>query len=56
VVELRNHPFFVGTLFVPQMRSRTLEPHPVVRGFLAAAGHFEAGMFTGGTQPSSKID
>ena len=36
VVELRNHPFFVGTLFVPQMRSRALEPHPLVCGFLAA--------------------
>ena len=36
VVELRNHPFFVGTLFVPQMRSRAGESHPLVRGFLAA--------------------
>lgn len=36
VVELRDHPFFVGTLFVPQMRSRPGEPHPLVRGFLAA--------------------
>jgi CTP synthase (UTP-ammonia lyase) len=36
VVELRNHPFFVGTLFVPQMRSRAGEPHPLARGFLAA--------------------
>jgi CTP synthase (UTP-ammonia lyase) len=36
VVEVRNHPFFVGTLFVPQMRSRVGEPHPLVRGFLAA--------------------
>src|SRR5215469_7411783 len=36
VVELRGHPFFVGTLFVPQTRSRPGEPHPLVRGLLAA--------------------
>jgi CTP synthase (UTP-ammonia lyase) len=36
VVELKDHPFFVGTLFVPQMRSRPRKPHPLVRGFLAA--------------------
>jgi CTP synthase (UTP-ammonia lyase) len=37
VVELRNHPFFVGTLFVPQLRSSTAHPHPLVVGWLNAA-------------------
>jgi CTP synthase (UTP-ammonia lyase) len=36
VVELRDHPFFIGTLFVPQMRSRVGAPHPLVRGFVEA--------------------
>lgn len=36
VVELRGHPFFVGTLFVPQLRSRLESPHPLIRGFLNA--------------------
>jgi CTP synthase (UTP-ammonia lyase) len=38
VVELRDHPFFVGTLFVPQLRSQAENPHPIVTGFLRAAG------------------
>jgi CTP synthase (UTP-ammonia lyase) len=36
VVELRSHPFFVGTLFVPQLRSQVESPHPLVLGFLNA--------------------
>jgi CTP synthase (UTP-ammonia lyase) len=35
-VELRGHPFFVGTLFVPQMRSQAGSPHPLALGFLKA--------------------
>ena len=35
-VELRSHPFFVGTLFVPQLRSQPESPHPLVLGFLKA--------------------
>lgn len=37
VVELRSHPFFVGTLFVPQLRSRAASPHPLILCFLKAA-------------------
>jgi len=36
VVELRNHPFFVGTLFLPQLRSQPERPHPLIMGFLNA--------------------
>lgn len=36
VVELPGHPFFVGTLFVPQARSRPAAPHPLVSAFLRA--------------------
>jgi CTP synthase (UTP-ammonia lyase) len=36
MVERRDHPFFVGTLFVPQTRSTRELPHPVLRGFVAA--------------------
>jgi CTP synthase (UTP-ammonia lyase) len=38
VVELDGHPFFCGTLFVPQCRSSADAPHPVVRGFVASLG------------------
>jgi CTP synthase (UTP-ammonia lyase) len=36
IVEILNHPFFVGTLFVPQTRSMEWIPHPLVSGFLQA--------------------
>jgi CTP synthase (UTP-ammonia lyase) len=32
-----HHPFFFGTLFVPQMRTTRYSPHPVVTAFLKAA-------------------
>jgi CTP synthase (UTP-ammonia lyase) len=37
VLELPGHPFYVATLFVPQMRSTPERPHPLVTGFLEAA-------------------
>jgi CTP synthase (UTP-ammonia lyase) len=37
IVELPGHPFFVGTLYVPQVASRPDAPHPLVVALLAAA-------------------
>ncbi|HYW22598.1 MAG TPA: hypothetical protein VE953_00450 [Terriglobales bacterium] len=37
VVEIPEHPFFVGTLFVPQTGSSPARPHPLVRAFVEAA-------------------
>lgn len=34
VVGLPDHPFFIGTLFVPQARSRPKQPHPLVTAFI----------------------
>ena len=36
IIELPAHPFFLGTLFVPQMRSTPERPHPLLLGFAAA--------------------
>src|SRR5215469_1694042 len=36
IVELEDHPFFVGTLFVPQSGSTPESPHPLIKGFLEA--------------------
>ena len=36
VIEIPAHPFFIGTLFVPQTRSRSGIPHPIVTAFLRA--------------------
>jgi CTP synthase (UTP-ammonia lyase) len=37
VIEHPGHPFFIGTLFVPQTRSTFDMPHPLVTAFLEAA-------------------
>ena len=37
-VELKDHPFFVGVQFHPEFKSRPNRPHPLFRGFVAAAG------------------
>jgi CTP synthase (UTP-ammonia lyase) len=36
VIELPGHPFFLGTLFVPQTRSTAAHPHPLVTAFMKA--------------------
>jgi len=37
IMELRDHPFFVGVQFHPEFRSRPTNPHPLFRDFVAAA-------------------
>ena len=37
IVELKNHPFFVGVQFHPEFKSRPLEPHPLFLEFVRAA-------------------
>jgi CTP synthase len=37
IVELRDHPWFVGTQFHPEFLSRPNRPHPLFRDFIAAA-------------------
>lgn len=34
IVELDNHPFFIGTQFHPELKSRPLSPHPLFTGFI----------------------
>lgn len=36
-IELRDHPFFVGTQFHPEYKSRPLDPHPLFLEFLRLA-------------------
>lgn len=37
IVELENHPWFVGVQFHPEYKSTVLNPHPLFVGFLAAS-------------------
>jgi CTP synthase len=37
IMELEDHPFFVGVQFHPEFRSRPTNPHPLFRDFICAA-------------------
>lgn len=37
IIELPNHPFFVGTQFHPEFKSRPVAPHPLFMAFIKAA-------------------
>jgi len=37
IVELKGHPFFVGTQFHPELKSRPTSPHPLFVGLMKAA-------------------
>ncbi len=34
IVELKNHPFFIGVQFHPEFKSRPLKPHPIIKTFV----------------------
>jgi len=40
IMELQNHPWFVGVQFHPELKSRALRAHPLFREFVAAALKF----------------
>ncbi len=37
IVELKDHPWFIGVQFHPEFKSRPLEPHPLFSSFIKAA-------------------
>ena len=37
IVELKNHPWYVGCQFHPEFLSRPQRPHPLFRDFIEAA-------------------
>ena len=38
IAELKDHPFFIGSQFHPEFKSRPLRPHPLFFGFVSACG------------------
>ncbi len=38
IIEIKNHPFFVGVQFHPEFKTRFLRPHPLFSSFAKAAG------------------
>ncbi len=37
IIELRNHPYFIGCQFHPEFQSKPFAPHPLFTGFVRAA-------------------
>jgi CTP synthase len=37
IVELKNHPWFLGCQFHPEFKSRPIEPHPLFKAFIEAS-------------------
>jgi CTP synthase len=40
MIEIKNHPFFVGCQFHPELKSRIVQPHPLFVSFVKAALEF----------------
>ncbi len=47
IVELRDHPWFIGVQFHPEFKSRPFDCHPLFRGFIQAALQRHVGMNEG---------
>ena len=41
MIELENHPWFVGTQAHPELKSQPVKPHPLFKGFVEAAIAFQ---------------
>lgn len=39
IIELKNHSFFLGTQFHPELKSRPLRPHPLFREFIRRSAY-----------------
>ena len=37
IIELKNHPWFIGVQYHPEFKSRPLNPHPLFSSFINAA-------------------
>lgn len=53
IVELKDHPFFIGVQYHPEFQSSPLSPHPIFRGFARAALENSR---DNGSSPSPKSD
>jgi len=41
IIELENHPWFIGVQFHPEFKSRPLSPHPLFSSFIKAAKNYK---------------
>ena len=40
IIELKNHPWFIGVQFHREFKSRPLSPHPLFKSFIKAAKNY----------------
>ncbi len=40
IIELKNHPWFIGVQFHPEFKSRPLSPHPLFKSFIKASKNY----------------
>ncbi len=40
IMEIKNHPFFIGCQYHPELKSTVEKPHPLFINFVQAAKHF----------------
>ena len=43
IIELKNHPFFIGVQYHPELKSTVENPQPIFVSFIRAAKDFSAG-------------
>ena len=58
IIEVRDHPWMVGTQFHPEFKSRPTRPHPLFRDFVAAAiveQHSRDGQATDGAKAEGQL-
>ena len=51
IIELRDHPWFLGCQFHPEFKSRPLKPHPLFRDYIRACLEYKRGL----TKPGEEI-
>ena len=48
IIEIKDHPWFLGCQFHPEFKSRPTDPHPIFRAFIGAALKEQASLFVKG--------
>ena len=57
MIEIKDHPWFVGVQFHPELKSRIVKAHPLFRNFITAAIQYqlEEETYSGNNYTSSVV-
>ncbi len=55
IIEIKNHPFFIGVQFHPEFKSKPLKPHPLFREFIRAAIKYKSEIRSTKSETNSKF-